>query len=32
MDNKLIKEIRLGDLMVNSGYITEQQLMEALAL
>lgn len=32
MDNKLIKEIRLGDLMVNSGYITEAQLMEALAL
>ncbi|MBR3514767.1 MAG: type II/IV secretion system protein [Lachnospiraceae bacterium] len=27
-----MKEIRLGDLMVNSGYITEQQLMEALAL
>lgn len=32
MDNKAIKEIRLGDLMVSAGYITDDQLGEALAL
>jgi type IV pilus assembly protein PilB len=32
MDNKAIKEIRLGDLMVSAGYITDEQLGEALAL
>ncbi|MCR5597717.1 MAG: GspE/PulE family protein [Lachnospiraceae bacterium] len=32
MDNKTIKEIRLGDLMVSAGFITDAQLGEALSL